>query len=59
MPRKSKGSGTSMIKDLAFKHKVFLESLGIDYNNYLFVSKGADYYRFMDKHSKRIFDIRR
>ena len=40
MPRKSKGSGTSMIKDLAFKHKVFLESLGIDYNNYLFVSSG-------------------
>lgn len=48
-----------MIKDLAFKHKVFLENLGIDYNNYLFVSKGADYYRFMDKHSKRVFDIRR
>ena len=59
MPRKSKESGTSMIKDLAFKHKVFLENLGIDYNNYLFVSKGADYYRFMDKHSKRVFDIRR
>ena len=48
-----------MIKELAFKHKVFLENLGVDYNNYLFVSKGADYYRFMDKHSKRVFDIRR
>lgn len=48
-----------MIKELAFKHKVFLKNLGIDYNNYLFVSKGADYYRFMDKHSKRVYDIRR
>lgn len=48
-----------MIKDLAFKHKVFLENLGIDYNNYLFIGKGADYYRFMDKHSKRVYDIRR
>ena len=59
MLRKSRVSGTSMIKELAFKHKVFLENLGIDYNNYLFVSKGADYYRFMDKYSKRVFDIRR
>lgn len=28
------------MRDLAFKHKVFLENLGIDYNNYLFVGKG-------------------
>lgn len=47
------------MRDLAFKRKVFLENLGIDYNNYLFVGKGADYYRFTDKHSKRVFDIRR
>lgn len=59
MLKKSRVSGTSMIKELAFKHKVFLKNLGIDYNNYLFVSKGADYYRSMDKHSKRVFDIRR
>lgn len=47
------------MRDLAFKHKVFSENLGIDYNNYLVVGEGADYYRFMDKHSKRIYDIRR
>lgn len=47
------------MRELDFEHKVFLENLGIDYNNYLFVGKGADYCRFMDKHSKRVFDIRR
>lgn len=44
MLRKSKENGISMVKNLAFKHKVFLKNLGIDYNNYLFVGKGADYY---------------
>jgi hypothetical protein len=49
---------TVRAKDLKVRHKEFLNSLGMDKRKYLFVEETADNYRFMDRKTHKILDIR-
>lgn len=47
------------MKELRHKEKKFLEFIGLDSEQFLFISKGADYYKFYYKNTGKEVCIRR